>query len=173
MARKADLRLQPTSAAKPARGSTMINRPVLLGASLMLGVAACGSPDPWPTRAEDLEAISDPRRMLPPGAAPFFITLSAAVHPSWHVRAGAGIARTGTEIEVVVDVPVVVLLRSDVEADFQIPAMRVRKTVTPDVPAVAWFMPKTAGVFPILVSTNLGRCDGVLAVKEGTTRGPR
>ena len=140
---------------------------LLLGASsVMLGVAACGSPDPWPTRADDLKAISDPRLMLPPGTTPYFITLGAAFRPAWQVREHDGVARTASELRVATGVPVVLLLRSDVKVDFQIPAMRVTKTVTPGAPTVAWFMPMAAGVFPVLVSSDLGHCDGVLAVKE-------
>lgn len=63
-------------------------------------------------------------------------------------------------------VPVVLLLRSEVDAEFRIPAMRVAKTVAPGAPAIAWFVPTAAGTFPIEVSTGSGKCDGVLTVKE-------
>lgn len=130
----------------------------------MLVVAACGSADPWPTRAEDLAAIGDPWLMLPPGASPFFVTLTADARPAWRVRAGEGAARVTTKISVPVAVPVVLLLRADEPTDFEVPAMRVRKTITTGAAVVAWFIPTTTGDFPILVSTRAGRYDGTIAV---------
>jgi hypothetical protein len=130
--------------------------------------AACSNAEPWTTRDEDLRAVEDP--FIPPGATHFFVTLDEASLPEWRVRDGRGISEVTREIVVTEDKPVVLLIRADRDCFVQIPAMRVRKTVVPGRPTVAWFLPVEVGEYDILVQASTVRFDGRLSVRAGTAQ---
>jgi heme/copper-type cytochrome/quinol oxidase subunit 2 len=130
--------------------------------------AACSTAEPWTTREEDLRAIE--AVLVPPGATHFFVTLDEASLPEWRVRDGRGISKVTREIVVTEDKPVVLLIRADRDCFVQIPAMRVRKTVVPGRPTVAWFLPVEVGEYDILGQASTVRFDGRLIVRVGTAQ---
>lgn len=140
----------------------MSSRRALLGVNLAVVWSACSAADPWTTRDADLRAVDDP--FIPPGAVRFFVTLDAASLPEWRVREDQGISQVSREIYARQGWPVVLLVRADRRCTVEIPSMHVSKTVVPDQPTVAWFLPTEAGVYDILVQASAQRCDGKLRV---------
>lgn len=156
-------------ARRNCRSARRQSRHRLLGCvwcAILSTATSCDAPQPWPTREEDLRALDDP--WLPPDAVRFFVTFDAGSHPAWRVRASDGDVRCTNELQARAGVPMVLLLRSDTDVRLEIPAMRIRKSVTAGAPTVAWFMPLSAGEYPIAVRSVRGPADGRLTVSAAS-----
>ncbi len=134
--------------------------------------AGCAPEDTWATRAADLAVLGNPRLLLPPKASPLFLTFSSTADV-WHVREGEARSHSAREIRATVDQPVVLLLRSDVAAEFSIPAMRVSRSIKVGEPSVAWFMATRPGTYPIVVSSASGRTEGQLTIVAADGQRPK
>ncbi|MBK8095774.1 MAG: hypothetical protein IPK26_01620 [Planctomycetes bacterium] len=138
------------------------------GLAILVWLAACrGAVDPWPTRTEDLAAVEAARGpVVPPVAAPIFLTFAKDLHPCWRIRENESASTVGTEIRVRRDVATILVVRAESPVRVEIPAMRFDKAVVPGRPSLSWFTATRTGTWPIVLTTPWGTTNGTVVVVD-------
>lgn len=107
---------------------------------------------------------------LPPGAEWFLVRLERETLPNWGVRAPVDDEfKVTTEIRVVMDRPIALMLLSDQACRFLIPAMRVDKVLPADRFQIVWFTAVKAGTYEVIVRVGTEQCDGKVIVESSNS----